>query len=136
MNAHEQRLVDDLRARIAQLEAPSAKPKKRKTNVAALWYPAVVARITKAVADEFDVAVETLMDQSKQSQVVLRRQIAMYLCRRAGMTLSAIAEAFHMRSHGTVMCAERRVAKLLISSLLMGDVLERISRRLEAAPGP
>ena len=72
-----------------------------------------VEQIQKAVADHFDVRIVDLRGRSRQRQIAIPRQIAMYLCKLLipGMTLHQIGEAFGGKDHTTVLYACQKIAE-------------------------
>jgi chromosomal replication initiator protein len=72
------------------------------------------ANVMAQVADSFGVSVENLIGPDRRQEVVLPRQIAMYLLREeANYSLPKIGEALGGRDHTTVMYACQKVTDLL-----------------------
>ncbi len=70
--------------------------------------------VMSQVAGVFGVTVENLMGSDRRQEVVLPRQIAMYLLREeANYSLPKIGEAMGGRDHTTVMYACQKVADML-----------------------
>jgi chromosomal replication initiator protein len=68
-------------------------------------------RILEAVARHFDVPLERLLGRERSAEVVLPRQVAMYLLRReTGASLPQIGDAVGGRDHTTVMYGVERIA--------------------------
>jgi chromosomal replication initiator protein len=69
--------------------------------------------IKKAVAQHFDIPLETLKAKTSIARVVLARQVAMYLARElTDASLVGIGSFFGNRDHSTVLhaCAKVRAA--------------------------
>jgi chromosomal replication initiator protein len=72
------------------------------------------ADVMAQVADSFGVSVENLIGPDRRQEVVLPRQIAMYLLREeANYSLPKIGEALGGRDHTTVMYACQKVTDML-----------------------
>jgi chromosomal replication initiator protein len=68
-------------------------------------------RILEAVARHFDVPLERLLGRERSAEVVLPRQVAMYLLRcETGASLPQIGDAVGGRDHTTVMYGVERIA--------------------------
>jgi chromosomal replication initiator protein len=74
----------------------------------------VPAEVMSQVAVAFGVTVENLVGSDRRQEVVLPRQIAMYLLRKeANFSLPKIGEAMGGRDHTTVMYACQKVTDML-----------------------
>jgi len=63
-----------------------------------------LARIQEAVASHYHLPLVALVGKSRRSDLVTKRQLAMYLCKMlTGDSLRAIGAAFGGRNHATVM---------------------------------
>lgn len=72
------------------------------------------AQIVKAVAEIFNLSVDHLTGQDRTREVVMPRQIAMYLMREdANCSLPQIGEALGGRDHTTIMHGCNKVAELI-----------------------
>ena len=70
--------------------------------------------VLRSVAEVFDVTVDRILGRDRTQEVVLPRQIAMYLLRmEANFSLPQIGDALGGRDHTTVMYACDKVADLL-----------------------
>lgn len=73
-----------------------------------------VESILKTVSRRFDVSVSQLLSKCRSREVVLPRQIAMYLSKRlTNMSLSEIGGYIGGRDHATVIHANRKISKLV-----------------------
>ncbi len=70
--------------------------------------------IVAQTAAYFDLTIDDLSGQSRTHQLVLARQIAMYLCRElTELSLPKIGQQFGGRDHTTVMHADRKIRTLM-----------------------
>lgn len=70
--------------------------------------------IQKAVAEHFGVGVSELKGGKRHKQVLIPRQVAMYLCRKHGdLSYPEIGEKFGGKDHSTVINACQKIEKLL-----------------------
>lgn len=93
--------------------------------------PITINKIKKIVAEYFGIDVESLSDKKRTQNIVLPRQVAMYLARKfTDLSLPQIGEAFGGRDHTTVMHAfnkiEEEVKKTETMSALVGEIIERL----------
>jgi len=73
-----------------------------------------VESILKTVSVRFDVSVSQILSKCRSREVVLPRQIAMYLSKRlTKMSLSEIGGYIGGRDHATVIHANRKISKLV-----------------------
>lgn len=73
-----------------------------------------VESILKTVSKRFDVSVSQILSKCRSREVVLPRQIAMYLSKKlTNMSLSEIGGYIGGRDHTTVIHANRKISKLL-----------------------
>lgn len=75
--------------------------------------PISVEDVLRAVADHFDVRISDLRGRSRQRQVALPRQFAMYLCKSLipNLSLSEVGDAFGGKDHTTVLYACQKIEK-------------------------
>ena len=93
-----------------------------------------VAEVRKRVGKHFGVDERALASRSRSSDVVLARQVAMYVARRVtGYSLSAIGAEFGGRDHSTVSYAIRRVSLACESDLAFDAEVRELIRSLEAS---
>ena len=75
---------------------------------------ATISTIQKCVASHYGVKVSDLKTNKRHKQVLLPRQIAMYLCRkRAHASFPEIGEQFGGKDHSTVINACQKIERLL-----------------------
>lgn len=133
MNAHEQRLVESLRERIADLEGlietgPRPKFSEAALNPALLWRERVVAIIKRAVAVEFGGTTDEISRKSRKRYTVMKRHIAMHLCRHVGMSLTEVAEALDCKHHTTVYYALEHVEAMRAAAPSIDKAITRLER--------
>ncbi|MCX8031109.1 MAG: chromosomal replication initiator protein DnaA [Thermodesulfovibrionales bacterium] len=87
--------------------------------------------IQKTVADYFGIKLQDLKSKRRTKDLVIARQIAMFLCRQyTEMSLSEIGNAFGGKEHATVIYAFKQVEEKLISDEKLFKNVENIKKRL------
>jgi len=87
--------------------------------------------ITSAVAEEFSVSPSQLKGKARKREILVPRQIAMYLIRDlTTSSLSSIGEFFSGRDHSTVLNAIDRVQYLCDSDSALRRRVEELRNRL------
>ena len=93
-----------------------------------------VVEVRKQVAKYFGTEERSLVSKSRASNVVLARQVAMYIARKlTGYSLSAIGAEFGGRDHSTVSYAIRRVDQACKNELVFDAEIQELIRSLEAS---
>jgi chromosomal replication initiator protein len=86
-----------------------------------------IPRIQKAVAEYYKVSVEGLRSRSNMGNVLVPRQIAMYLCKRlTKKSYPEIARQFGGKHHTTVIHSVEKIDKLVGSDREMDTLVKRI----------
>jgi hypothetical protein len=100
-----------------------------------LQVPPTVAHIVGAVATSYDVKSQVLTDGDRpQGELTTARNMAMWLCQvHRGLTLSEIAEAFHLGHYTSVSTAIGQVKRGLQSDAGLRERLTDILRCLDAS---
>jgi chromosomal replication initiator protein len=89
--------------------------------------PISISRIQKAVADYYKVSVEGLRSRSNMGNVLVPRQIAMYLCKRlTTKSYPEIARQFGGKHHTTVIHSVEKINKLVDADREMDTLVKRI----------
>jgi chromosomal replication initiator protein len=88
--------------------------------------------VVDLVARTFNLSVEQLLSPDRSHDVVLPRQIAMYLMRETNVSLPQIGQALGGRDHTTVMYACKKVADLLESDDRLRRQVVQIRQQLYA----
>jgi chromosomal replication initiator protein len=89
--------------------------------------PISISRIQKAVADHYKVSVDGLRSRSNVGNVLVPRQVAMYLCKRlTTKSYPEIARQFGGKHHTTVIHSVEKINKLVDSDREMDTLVKRI----------
>lgn len=89
--------------------------------------PISISRIQKAVADYYKVSVDGLRSRSNMGNVLVPRQIAMYLCKRlTTKSYPEIARQFGGKHHTTVIHSVEKINKLVDADREMDTLVKRI----------
>ncbi len=98
---------------------------RRETNIS-------IDSITKVVCDEFDVDENKVREKNRKKEVVLARQIAMYLSKKlTKSSLKTIGLHFGGRDHSTVIHAFNNIEKLTSEDTSLNDVVRKLRNKLE-----
>jgi len=90
-----------------------------------------IGAVVRAVAAFFGTTPEALSARSRRRDVLVPRQLAMYLCREyTGASLAEIARAFG-RDHPSVANAARRVERDMLERAPLRYQVEELAARLE-----
>jgi len=90
--------------------------------------------IEKAVCDLFGVSGEQIKSKKQSRSITQARQVAMYLARPLlGLPYSEIGGFFGGKNHTTVLCAERRVNRLLEEDPETQSLVSRLQEQLGPA---
>jgi chromosomal replication initiator protein len=88
--------------------------------------------IQKAVASHFNLKLSDLKAKKKTKQIVLARQIAIYLCRKLSkLSLIEIGERFGGKDHSTVLHAVHKIEQQMHTDQKLMALVERIKSRLK-----
>jgi chromosomal replication initiator protein len=89
--------------------------------------PMSIPRIQKAVADYYKLSVDSLRSRSNMGNVLVPRQVAMYLCKQlAKKSYPEIARQFGGKHHTTVIHSVEKIHKLINSDREMDTLVKRI----------
>jgi chromosomal replication initiator protein len=89
--------------------------------------PMSIPRIQKAVADYYKLSVDSLRSRSNVGNVLVPRQVAMYLCKQlAKKSYPEIARQFGGKHHTTVIHSVEKIHKLINSDREMDTLVKRI----------
>lgn len=90
-----------------------------------------VEYIQELVANHFDVSVDRLAGKTRKRQVVIARQLSMYLAKKlTDKSLKAIGEIFGGRDHSTVIYSCRTVQDLMETDKLYKDTVEVLEKKV------
>ena len=88
--------------------------------------------IQELVAQHFDVPVEKLAGKTRKRQIVVARQLSMYLAKKlTDQSLKAIGENFGGRDHSTVIYSCRTVQDLLDTDLVFQDTVSELEKKIK-----
>jgi chromosomal replication initiator protein len=86
-----------------------------------------IPRIQKAVADHYKLSVDNLRSRSNVGNIMVPRQIAMYLCKRlTKKSYPEIARQFGGKHHTTVIHSVEKIRKLVDSDREIDILVKRI----------
>jgi chromosomal replication initiator protein len=95
--------------------------------------PVSIARIQKAVADQYKLTVDNLRARSNVRHVLLPRQVAMYLCKRlTKKSYPEIAREFGGKHHTTVIHSVEKIDTLLTTDTELSTVVRRLTDSIGA----
>jgi chromosomal replication initiator protein len=96
-------------------------------------HPVPIESIQKAVASYFNLKVSDLKAKRKTKNIVLARQIAIYLSRKlTKSSLIEIGERFGGKDHSTVLHAINKVQQHISTDQKTAGVIQKIEGRLRA----
>lgn len=91
-----------------------------------------VEYIQQLVAKHFDVPVEKLADKTRKRQIVIARQLSMYLAKKmTDKSLKAIGETFGGRDHSTVIYSCNAVQDLLDTNMVFQDTVADLEKQIK-----
>ncbi len=96
--------------------------------------PVTIEAVQRAVAEYFDVRISDLRGRSRQRQVALPRQVAMYLCKTLipNLSLNEVGEAFGGKDHTTVLYSCQKVERESKENAETRQVLSQLERVLRS----
>ena len=87
--------------------------------------------IAKTVCDHYGVKMTNVISKKKNAELVLPRQIIMYLCREyCDMTYDAVAKLLGKKDHSTVIHGVDKITEEMQSSEELKNNIEIIIRKL------
>jgi chromosomal replication initiator protein len=94
--------------------------------------PITIDMIKKTVSEYFNVSIDDLSEKKRSQDIVIPRQVAMYLSRElTDQSLPAIGEAFGGRDHTTVMHAYSKIKEEAETHETMKALIDEIVNRLK-----
>ncbi len=95
--------------------------------------PITIKRIKKVVSEYFNTTEEALDERKRSQDIVIPRQIAMYLARQlTDSSLPLIGSSFGGRDHTTVMHACAKIGKEAEKQETMKALIEDITKKLKS----
>ncbi|MEM9991613.1 MAG: chromosomal replication initiator protein DnaA [Bacteroidota bacterium] len=90
--------------------------------------------IQELVANYFDVSVDRLAGKTRKRQVVIARQLSMYLAKKmTNKSLKAIGDIFGGRDHSTVIYSCRTVQDLMETDVLYKDTVSELEQKIKTS---
>src|SRR2546423_5821599 len=90
-----------------------------------------IPMVQKVVADYYKVTVDDLRTRSNMRQVLVPRQVAMYLCKKlTGKSYPEIARQFGGKHHTTVIHSVEKIDHLVTSDREMETVIKRLTQTI------
>ncbi len=91
-----------------------------------------VENIASLVAEHFDVPIETLSSKTRKRQVVIARQLSMYLAKNyTKSSLKTIGDNFGGKDHSTVIYSINTVRDLIDTDSLFKDTVAELEKKVE-----
>ena len=88
--------------------------------------------IQQLVAGHFELPVEILQGKTRKRQVVIARQLSMYLAKQlTDQSLKAIGENFGGRDHSTVIYSCKTVQDLMETDAIFKDTVSDLERKIK-----
>ena len=87
--------------------------------------------IKSTVAEYYSIPVESLLSERRDREIVLPRQIAMYLCHdMLGIPYTRISTLFDKNDHTTAINACKRVDEMIVNDSSFASVIEDVKKRM------
>ncbi len=87
--------------------------------------------IMTIVADHFNVTVEDIKSKKRNSELVLPRQIFMYLCREMiGTAFTSIAEILGKKDHSTIMHGHKKIKEEILTNEDLKNKIDIIKKKI------
>ncbi|HPO15767.1 MAG TPA: chromosomal replication initiator protein DnaA [Candidatus Hydrogenedentes bacterium] len=95
--------------------------------------PITLEQVQRAVAEHFDVRIADLRGPSRQRQIVVPRQMAMYLCKELipSLSLSDVGEAFGGKDHTTVLYSCEKISEDARGNGEVRRTLDQLKKKLQ-----
>ncbi len=95
--------------------------------------PITLEQVQRAVAEHFDVRIADLRGPSRQRQIVVPRQMAMFLCKELipSLSLNDVGEAFGGKDHTTVLYSCEKVADDARGNGEIRRTLDQLKKKLQ-----
>ncbi len=91
-----------------------------------------VENIQKRICEHFNVKLGDLKSKRKTTNIVLPRQVAMYLCRKyTSSSYPVIGDKFGGRDHSTVVHASKSIEKRIKENPFVQATIERLEKTLK-----
>ena len=91
-----------------------------------------VENIQQLVAKHFDVPVDKLAGKTRKRQIVIARQLSMYLAKKlTDKSLKVIGQTFGGRDHSTVIYSCKTVQDLLDTDLIFKETVSELEKEIQ-----
>ncbi|MBX2890124.1 MAG: chromosomal replication initiator protein DnaA [Saprospiraceae bacterium] len=88
--------------------------------------------IQQLVAEHFNVPVEKLHHETRKRNIVIARQLSMYLAKKlTNKSLKSIGEQFGGRDHSTVIYSCKAVQDMMDTDMIFKDTVEEVEKKLK-----
>jgi len=92
-----------------------------------------IEKIQKLVADHFQIKVTEIKSQKRLKNIVLPRQISMYICRNlTNLSYPEIGSKFGGKDHSTIIHAVKKIERLMEDDIQMKMIIEKLMENLGA----
>ncbi len=87
--------------------------------------------IMEQVAQKMNVSTAEILGSQRQNQLVLARQLAMYICRtRLGLSYPELGRIFGGKDHSTVIHAIRKIEQMLLTDTVLNNLVTQLTTEL------
>ena len=87
--------------------------------------------IMEQVAQKMNVTIPDILGSQRQNQLVLARQVAMYICRtRLGLSYPELGRIFGGKDHSTVIHAIKKIEQMLLTDTVMNNLVTQLTTEL------
>ena len=87
--------------------------------------------IQKSVGEYFQISVEDMKDKTRKKEIVIARQVAMYLCKEyTNHSLKSIGYHFGGRDHSTVIHAVQTVNDMMEMDSKFSHSIEELKKKM------
>ena len=88
--------------------------------------------IQEMTSSYFNIPLAEILSQSRKGDLVMARQVGMYLCRTlTNNSLETIAQAFRKENHTTVIHAYEKITKMRTSDSQLDNSLKELEERIQ-----
>ncbi len=90
-----------------------------------------IEKIQKNIADHFQIKISELKSTKRQKNIVLPRQISMYICRNlTNLSYPEIGSKFGGKDHSTIIHAVKKIERLMAEDIQMKTMIEKLIENL------
>ena len=89
--------------------------------------------IIRVVADDYNITPEDMISQKRNKDIVIPRQIAMYLCRRlTSLPLQTIGRSLGGKDHTTILHGHDKIAEEILKDEQMASKIDILIKKIHA----